>query len=195
MVPMNDKTATERTQELLDERGVEHEDYAYVVPETGERTEITRVRDMVGRIVARFMSCNEPGKVDVAVKLTRRPTVYNSYIRSAVPCRPDTAVYISLCDFFNHAFARARLYIIPIYDRPRADLSARTRYQAEPGRWHVWPALYNSYIRFYIRSAIPCPPRYGCLYLPLSLLSVECVNEITFVSGQGAFRLIRRRTG
>lgn len=63
-------TATDELRNLLDERGIEHEDYAYVVPETQERCEITRVRDFAGRFKARFMSCNEPGKVDVACKLT-----------------------------------------------------------------------------------------------------------------------------
>lgn len=63
-------TATDELRKMLDGCGIEHEDYAYVVPETQERCEITRVRDFTGRFKARFMSCNEPGKVDVACKLT-----------------------------------------------------------------------------------------------------------------------------
>lgn len=61
---------SDRLRSMLDERGVEYEAYAYVLDE-GNRVEITRVRDnKSGRIIARFMSCDEPGKVDVAAKLT-----------------------------------------------------------------------------------------------------------------------------
>ena len=67
--------ATDELRRMLDERGAEHEDYAYVIADTQERCEITRIRDYAGRIKARFMSCNEPGKVDVAVKLTPKQAI------------------------------------------------------------------------------------------------------------------------
>lgn len=67
---MTDNRTDELLRKLLDERGVEHEDYAYVIPETQERCEVTRIKDYAGRFKARFMSCNTPGKVDVSVRLT-----------------------------------------------------------------------------------------------------------------------------
>jgi Tfp pilus assembly protein PilV len=81
---------------------VEYEDYAYVIPETQERYEITRIRDYAGRFKARFTSCNEPGKVDVAVKLTPEQAIAATLGRGTCHDVYPNATYCFTCSECGH---------------------------------------------------------------------------------------------
>lgn len=97
---------TELLRELLDERGVEHEDYAYVIPETQERCEVTRIKDYAGRFKARFMSCNTPGKVDVSVRLTPEQAIAATLDDGEYEVKMDAL----LSRLTNGKFSKSRAY-------------------------------------------------------------------------------------
>ena len=104
---MTDSNAIELLCAMLDERGVEYETYSYVIPGSMEYVDVTRIRNVSGRITARFMSCNEPEKVDVACKLTPEQAV--------VATLGDDDDYEAkmdalLCYLTNGKFSKSRQY-------------------------------------------------------------------------------------